>query len=92
MGRHGDKAGVLDGGLYLGGGEAVEPGQLYAVVAYLLYFLHGAGEIPLGVLPDGVDLHGDGQLVHGKNLLDGKMLWGLCNNFTLKHPKGQDTG
>ena len=72
MGGHGLQAGVLNGGLYLGGGHAISSGQLHAVIAHFLHFAHGAGEILLGVLPDGIDLHGNGQLVHGKNLLDYK--------------------
>ena len=63
------QAGLLDGGLDLAGGEAVQAGQFHAIVADLLNLLHSAGKVLFRVLADGIDLHGNGQSFHRDYLL-----------------------
>ena len=69
MGGKGHQAGVLNGGFHLFGGQAVQAGQLHAVIPHLLDLFHSAGKIAFRVLTDRVHLHGNGQGFHGKLLL-----------------------
>mgnify|MGYP000019907373 CR=1 FL=1 len=52
-----DEADLVEHGLDLGGLQAVQAGELHAVVAHFLELLHRALEIALGVVADGINLH-----------------------------------
>ena len=52
-----NEADLVEHGLDLGGLQAVQAGELHAVVAHFLELLHRALEIALGVVADGINLH-----------------------------------
>ena len=83
MGRQGHQARVLNGGFHLLGGQAIQPGQLHAIVADLFNFFHSAGEVFFRVFTDRINLHGNRQSFHGVLLLiiDKTMPHRLCPSY-----------